>query len=85
MGHIARALEEAGIPTVVAGVQAFRQRMAAMTLPRLVVTPHLMGRPLGAPNDHQRHLEVVRTALALLESAAQGNAVVEMPGSYRPV
>jgi len=49
-----------------------------MTLPRLVVTPHLMGRPIGLPYDQQRQMAVIRTALDLLEKATEGGTVVEM-------
>ena len=80
VGHIARTLEEAGIPTVVVGVRVFRDRMVAMTLPRLVVTPHLMGRPIGLPNDRLRQMTVIRTALELFESATEGGTVVEIAG-----
>jgi hypothetical protein len=70
--------------TVVIGVAAYRERMAAMHLPRTVVTPHLMGRPMGAPHDRARQTEVLLAALDLLDRAEQGNTVVELPGSYRP-
>lgn len=79
MGHVARLLEAAGIATVVIGVAAFRDRLAAMSLPRLVVTPHLMGRPLGKPGDQARQRAVLLAAFDLLENAAQGKTVVELP------
>ena len=84
VGHLARLLEAAGIPTVAIGVAAFRPRMAAMTLPRLLVTPHLMGRPLGAPGDRARQRQTLLAALDLLERANAGGAIAELPGHYRP-
>jgi hypothetical protein len=77
-------LEEAGIATVVVGIQAFRHRLAAMTLARTVITPHVLGRTVGPPGDWQRQRLVIATALELLESAAQGGEIVDMAGSYRP-
>lgn len=79
MGHVARLLEAQGIATVVIAVAAFRERLEAMSLPRLVITPHLMGRPLGMPGDAARQRAVLLAALALLENAAQGKAVTVMP------
>lgn len=83
MGHVARLLEADGIPTVVIAVKAFLPRLEPMKIPRLVLTSHPMGRPLGAPGDRERQREVLVTALKLLETATQGNTVVELPEPYR--
>lgn len=77
-------LEEAGIATVTVGVKAFRPRMEVMTLPRLVLTPHLMGRPLGAPGDIETQRATILSALRLLESAEQAGTIIELPGTYYP-
>ena len=53
-----------------------------MTLPRVLITPHVLGRPLGLPNDRSRHLETLRSALELLEDAEQDGTIKELPGSY---
>jgi len=82
VGHVARLLEEAGIPTVIIAVEAFAFRMEKMTLPRLVKTPHPMGRPLGAPGDKVRQRDCLLAAMRLLENAKQGGTIYEMPGSY---
>ena len=84
VGHIARLLEAAGIPTVIIGIQAFAQRLAALTPPRALVTPHPMGRTIGAPGDRERQRQVVLAALDLLETAEQAGTIVEAPGSYQP-
>jgi hypothetical protein len=85
VGHLARLLEAAGIATAVIAVAAFRPRLVAMTLPRLVITPHLMGRPIGMPGDRAGQREVVCAALDLLERAEAGGTIVNLPGHYRPV
>ena len=85
MGHLARVLEEAGLATVVIGTNAFRDRLAAMRLPRTVITRHPMGRPLGAPNDRETQRKVILAALELLESARQSGVIVDLPGSYHPL
>lgn len=85
VGHLARVLEEAGLATVVIGTSAFRDRLAAMHLPRTVLTRHPMGRPLGAPNDRETQRKVILTALDLLGSASKGGAIVDLPDSYRPL
>ncbi len=83
MGHLARLLEEGGIATVVVAAQPFRTRLLAMSLPRLLLTPHPMGRVLGAPGDVDRQREAVMAALELLRRATQGNTILELPGTYR--
>ncbi len=83
VGHVARAIEEAGIPTVIAMAKAFRPRLEAMRAPRVLVTRHIMGRPLGAPHDEERQREVLRDALTLLAEAKQNGSVVEREAPYR--
>jgi hypothetical protein len=81
VGHIARLLEEAGIPTVVIGTRAFRDRLSAMRLPRTVITPHLMGRSLGAPGDAKTQRSVILVALDLLENAVGPGTIVDLPST----
>jgi len=45
-------------------------------LPRVLVTPHLMGRTIGPAGDRQRQREVVDAALRLLVEA-------QAPAAYR--
>lgn len=71
--------------TVVVGVRAFEARLRAMGLARVILTPHVMGRPLGAPGDTTRQRATLLAALRLLEHATRLGTVVEMPGRYRPV
>jgi len=78
VGHLARLLEEGGIATVVIGVAAFRDRLTAMSLPRLVITPHLMGRPLGMPQNRARQREILLAAFDLLDHAHQGKTLVAL-------
>ena len=83
VGHVARALEEAGLVTVAIVIRAFRHVAEAMRVPRAVITRHPMGRPLGAPGDTARQREVVLTELRLLEEARPGGSIVELPEPYR--
>jgi hypothetical protein len=66
--------------TVMVGIQAFRQRMEAMTLPRILVTPHIMGRPLGMPGDKERQRLTITTALGLLGEAERVGTVANLFG-----
>ncbi|MCP4690497.1 MAG: hypothetical protein GY859_20750 [Desulfobacterales bacterium] len=77
VGHVARLLEESGIATVIVAVQAFENRMRMMALPRTVLTPHLIGRPFGAPGDVYKQRAVVTAGLELLENATHGGAVLK--------
>lgn len=77
-------MEAGGIPTVVVGVKAFRDRLAAMRVPRVIIAPHPMGRTLGAPGDNETQKKVVLAALDLLESATNPGVIVDLPGAYQP-
>ncbi len=84
VGHVARGLEEAGIPTVTVMVRAFRHVAEAMKLSRTVVTRNPMGRTMGAQGDKERQREVLETALSLLQTASGPVAIVEMEQPFRP-
>jgi hypothetical protein len=68
-------LEAAGMATVVIAAAAFRERLTAMSLPRLVTTPYLMGRPLGMPRNRNQQRTTLVAALDLLARATQAQAV----------
>ena len=84
VGHIARSFEEAGIPTVIIAAKAFRPRLEAMTVPRLILTPYPMGRPLGAAQDTEGQRTSLLAALDLLEKATTAGTIVELDHPYRP-
>jgi hypothetical protein len=77
VGHIARIFELAGIPTVSFGIQAFRNRMVPMSIPRLVLTPELLSKTLGKPNDASTQRRYLEIGLNLLVDASEGNTWVE--------
>jgi hypothetical protein len=54
-----------------------------MSLPRLVLTPHPMGRVLSAPGDTAQQRTILLVALELLQTATEGGTVLELPGTYR--
>lgn len=78
VGHIARVFEQAGISTVSFGIQAFKYRMVPMSIPRLVLTPELLGKTLGMPGDTPTQQSYLEIGLDLLENAPQGNTWVEV-------
>lgn len=67
VGHLARAIEAVGIPTVCVYVQAFAHQAKNLQVPRALVTPFPMGRNLGLPGNADQQTRVIRSALALLE------------------
>ena len=54
-----------------------------MVFPRTLITRFPMGRPLGAPNDVERQLDVIRSGFELLQSAAEAGTIVDYPHAYR--
>ncbi len=83
VGHVARAFEEAGIPTVIIMSAVFKDHTVAMTPARILLTPHPMGRPLSAPFDTEKQTAVLKAALDLLENATGGGTVIEYAEQYR--
>jgi hypothetical protein len=83
VGHVARAFEEAGIPSVIVMSAVFRDRTEAMVPARMLLTPHPMGRPLSAPFDDEKQKAILKEALDLLENATGGGTVVEYAEPYR--
>ena len=83
VGHIARGLEQAGVPTVTVMVKAFQHRAEQMKLPRTLLTRFPMGRPLGAVHDRERQADVVTKALELLVTATEAGTVVDYAEKYR--
>lgn len=81
VGHVQRAIESAGIPTVGVYVRSFGHIPELMGVARALVARHPMGRPLGAPGDAQRQMAVVRAALELLPSTEP--VVAEFPEPWR--
>lgn len=84
VGHVARAIEEAGVSTVSVFIEAFAHYAEQMWLPRTLSVPHPMGRPLGPPGRPERQREVIEAALDLVDEADAGGHVVELGGGYRP-
>jgi hypothetical protein len=83
VGHISRALEAVGIATTTIMVEAFRHRAVEMVIPRTLITRFPMGRPLGAPNDVERQLDVLRSGFNLFQSATEAGTVIDYPHTYR--
>lgn len=69
VGHVQRAIEAAGMPSVSVHVEAFAHVPQQMALPRALTVPHAMGRPLGPPFDTARHTAIVTAALELIATA----------------
>ncbi len=64
MSALGHYLEEEGIATV--SISLIREHSAALTPPRALWVPFMLGRPLGVPNDAQFQSRVLLAALGLL-------------------
>jgi hypothetical protein len=86
VGHIARAIEAAGIPTVSVYVEAFQPTAEWQATPRVAVTRFPMGRPLGAPGNATLQTQVIKAALDLLaqgQPAQARNLIVKLPFEWQ--
>jgi len=59
-------------------VRAFQHVAQLLRVPRVLVTPHLMGRTIGPVGDRPRQRAVVEAALELLVSATGAGTVVTL-------
>jgi hypothetical protein len=73
----ARALEAAGIPTVVMGCA--KDIVEYVGVPRLLFSDFPLGNPAGRPNDPDSHTETLALALDVLESAPAARTTVQSP------
>ena len=76
MCALAHYLERRGVATVV--IALVHEHAEAMANPRTLSVPFELGRPLGAPDDPDFQLRVLRAALALLDRPA-GPVLEEFP------
>ena len=67
MGVLSRALERTGLVTV--GITMVREHTEKVKPPRALWVPYPYGRPLGAPDDVDLQLRVIRAALDLYGAA----------------
>ena len=77
MSGLAHYFEAAGLPTTL--ISLVREHTVAMHPPRALWVPFELGRPFGAPNQPQFQLDVLRSALALLERTDGGPVLEDYP------
>ena len=71
----ARALEEAGIPTVIMGCA--RDIVEHVGVPRFFFSDFPLGHSAGKPHDEDSQMQTLKDALNLLESANQPRTTAE--------
>ena len=76
MSALGYYLEREGIPTV--SISLIREHTEAISPPRALWVPFMLGRPLGVPNDAAFQRKVALAALSLLESDA-GPVLADFP------
>ena len=77
MSLVARAIEEAGIPTVIIG--SGRDIVEHCGVPRLVFTDFPLGNPTGPPYDRAAQALIATQAIDLLETASGPRTTVHSP------
>jgi D-proline reductase (dithiol) PrdB len=81
VGLIARVIEAAGIPTVAVSLQ--REITEAVKPPRAVFLRWPFGHPMGAPGRPDQQRRVLEDALAVIETAREPGAIVDLPYPWR--
>jgi D-proline reductase (dithiol) PrdB len=77
VGLFARAIEEAGIPTVM--LSAALDITTSVKPPRAVFVNFPLGHQVGKPFDHEGQIRVILDALHLLETATTPGTLVQLP------
>ena len=80
-GLIARAIEAAGVSTVV--VMVDRHKAATLAVPRGLVLRFPFGRPFGAPGNREQQRVVLEDALGLFSSVTKPGEVMTSPYRWR--
>ena len=62
---------------MIIAVKSFEPRMKMMHLPRVLLTPNLLGRPLGSPGDSKTQRNIILTALKMLENTKNGGEILD--------
>jgi D-proline reductase (dithiol) PrdB len=79
----ARAIEEAGIPTVTMS-SAF-DLSALVKPPRTFFVNYPLGHETGRPFDRENQLEIIRTALGTAKDLKEAGKIVELPYCWEDV
>ena len=77
MGLVARAVENAGIPSVTLNMIWPYQKLVGM--PRVAAIEHPFGRPYGDAGDADTQRAVLRAALELAASASEPGHIEHLP------
>lgn len=77
MGLVARYLEAAGLPTVIAG--SARDIVEHCGVPRFAFTDFPLGNPCGKPGDEPMQEAIVEFALDLLSSSTEPRTTQQTP------
>jgi D-proline reductase (dithiol) PrdB len=81
VGLVARAIEQAGIPTFTLG--SFPDMLALVRPPRAAWVRFPRGAVLGEPGDSEKHLTVLRHCLRLWTELSTPGSLVELPYAWR--
>jgi D-proline reductase (dithiol) PrdB len=77
VGLIARAIEEAGIPTV--SMSSALDLTTLVKPPRTYFVNYPLGHTTGKPFDRQNQLEIIRTALSGAKNIGEPGTIIELP------
>ncbi len=80
MGLVCRTLEEQGIATVY--IATGRDLTALVKPPRALFVNHPMGNNFGRPGDIPMQLDILRTALGMLDSVTEGGTLIDYPTTW---
>lgn len=80
MGLVARAIEEAGIPTV--SMSSAFDLSTLVKPPRTFFVNYPLGHQAGKPFDKENQTEIIKTALGTAKDIEAPGAILELPYTW---
>jgi D-proline reductase (dithiol) PrdB len=77
VGLIARAIEEAGIPTV--SMSSAYDITTLVKPPRTFFLNYPLGHTTGKPLDRENQMEILRSALGMSKNITEPGTIIELP------
>ena len=82
VGLIARAIEEAGIPTI--SMTSARDVTESVKPPRAVFLNFPLGFQTGKPFDRELQMSILRDAFEALKTITEPGTIVDLPYEWQP-
>jgi len=78
---LAREIEKTGISTVT--INLIPEIARIVKIPRVACLPFPLGSPMGNPKNEEKQIQILRSALSLLERDIEPGSLVSLPYKWK--